>query len=96
MKLVENIYVTELDVISFQLTLLDGLKSVLESIRKNHSKVKGKCEKFLKFDFWCAPLSNVYVTFHLLKVKGFLPFKGCEVWKVSGKTDTVCLGILFI
>ena len=35
----------------FQLTLLDGLKSVLESIKKNHSKVKGKCENFSKI--WC-------------------------------------------
>ena len=62
MKLVENIYVTELDVISFQLTLLDGLKSVLDSIRKNHSKVKGKNEKFLKLDFWCAPLIAMYMS----------------------------------
>ena len=40
-----------INVTLFQLTLLDGLKSVLENIKKNHSQVKGKCEKFcLKFD----------------------------------------------
>ena len=37
-----------INVTLFQLTLLDGLKSVLESIKKNHSKVKGKCENFSK------------------------------------------------
>ena len=31
----------------FQLTLLDGLKSVLENIKRNHSQVKGKCENFV-------------------------------------------------
>ena len=44
----EKILSDRTDVILFQLTLLDGLKSVLESIKKNHSKVKGKCENFSK------------------------------------------------
>ena len=36
-----------INVTLFQLTLLDGLKSVLENIKKNHSQVKGKCENFV-------------------------------------------------
>ena len=34
-----------------QVTLLDGLKSVLENIKKNHSQVRVKCDMLIKF--WC-------------------------------------------
>ena len=67
MKLLENILCDRTWHYLFQISLLDGLKSVLESIRKNHTKVSGKCEKVLKFVFWCAPLSNVIMSiFYLL------------------------------
>ena len=52
----EKKYLSDIiNVTLFQLTLLDGLKSVLESIKKNHSKVKGKCEIFSKIGFFDVP-----------------------------------------
>ena len=48
-------------------------------IPKESQQGEGKCEKILKFDFWCVPLGNVYVNFYLLKkIKGFSPFRMVE------------------